>query len=79
MKTIQGRTIPEANITLVGPHQFGIAGIDRLWATISCLPAFIKLFRESKFDVVLNYAVPTYGLQLLLSLGRKSPNLSLSH
>jgi glycosyltransferase involved in cell wall biosynthesis len=65
-KIIQGRTIPEAKITLVGPHQFGFAGIDRLWATVSCLPAFIKLFRESKFDVVLNYAVPTYGLQLLL-------------
>lgn len=65
-KIINGRTIPKTKLTLVGPHQFGIAGIDRLWATLSCFPAFVKLFRETKFDVVLNYAVPTYGLQLLL-------------
>jgi glycosyltransferase involved in cell wall biosynthesis len=64
-KLVSGRVYPEAKIHLVGPHQFGIPAIDRLWATLSCLPALFKLFRKSKFDVVLNYAVPTYGLQLL--------------
>ncbi len=64
-KKISGRVYPDARITLVGPHQFGISSIDRLWATLSCIPALFGLLRKEKFDVVLNYAVPTYGLQVL--------------
>lgn len=62
---ISGRVHTQSKITLVGPHQFGIPAIDRLWATLSCVPALVKLFRKGKFDVVLNFAVPTYGLQVL--------------
>ena len=65
-KEIVGRVVPEAKLTLVGPHQFGVFGLDRLWATVSSWPALFKLFRENKFDVVLNYAVPTFGLQALI-------------
>ena len=64
-RVISGRVYPESKIKLVGPHQFGIPSIDRLWATLSCVPALFKLFRKGKFDVVLNFAVPTYGLQVL--------------
>lgn len=64
-RVISGRVHSESKITLVGPHQFGIPAFDRLWATLSCVPALVKLFREGKFDVVLNFAVPTYGLQVL--------------
>jgi glycosyltransferase involved in cell wall biosynthesis len=73
-KEIVGRVIPEAKLTLVGPHQFGVFWFDRLWATISSWPALLKLFRENKFDVVLNYAVPTFGLQaLIISTIYKTP------
>lgn len=65
-RTISGRTISDIKLTLVGPHQFGIQSIDRLWATISAWPALIWLFRKNDFDVVLNFAVPTYGLQALM-------------
>lgn len=64
-REISGRVHSESKITLVGPHQFGIPAVDRLWATLSCVPALVKLFRKGKFDVVLNFAVPTYGLQVL--------------
>lgn len=64
-RVISGRVHTESKITLVGPHQFGIPAIDRLWATVSCVPALVKLFRKGKFDVVLNFAVPTYGMQVL--------------
>ena len=64
-RAIRGRTNTSALLTLVGPQQFGIPGLDRLWATVSCIPALIHIFRENKFDVVLNYAVPTYGPQVL--------------
>jgi glycosyltransferase involved in cell wall biosynthesis len=65
-REISGRVYPQARIKLVGPHQFGVASIDRLWATLSSWPALINVFRKGKFDVVLNFAVPTYGLQVLV-------------
>ena len=65
-REISGRVYPEARIKLVGPHQFGVPAIDRLWATLSSWPALFKAFREGRFDVVLNFAVPTYGLQVLV-------------
>ena len=64
-REISGRVYSDARIKLVGPHQFGIPAIDRLWATLSSWPALFKVFREGRFDVVLNLAVPTYGLQVL--------------
>ncbi len=64
-RVVRGRVYPNSQIKLVGPHQFGIPGIDRLWATLSCWPALVNLFRKTEFDVVLNFAVPTYGLQVL--------------
>lgn len=73
-KEIDGRVVPEAKLTLIGPHQFGIFWFDRLWATVSSWPALFRLFRENKFDVVLNYAVPTFGLQaLIISAIYKTP------
>jgi glycosyltransferase involved in cell wall biosynthesis len=73
-KEISGRVVPEAKLTLIGPHQFGIFWFDRLWATISSWPALFRLFRENRFDVVLNYAVPTFGLQaLIVSVIYKTP------
>jgi glycosyltransferase involved in cell wall biosynthesis len=65
-KEIVGRVVTEAKLTLIGPHQLGIFWFDRLWATLSSWPALFRLFRENKFDVVLNYAVPTFGLQALI-------------
>ena len=64
-REISGRVYPEARIKLVGPHQFGLPAIDRLWATLSSWPSLLKVFREGRFDVVLNFAVPTFGLQVL--------------
>ena len=64
-RQISGRVYPETRIKLVGPHQFGLPAIDRLWATLSSWPALFKVFRKGRFDVVLNFAVPTFGLQVL--------------
>jgi glycosyltransferase involved in cell wall biosynthesis len=73
-REIFGRVIPEAKLTLVGPHQFGCFWFDRIWATVTSWPALFRLFREQKFDVVLNYAVPTFGLQaLIISSIHKTP------
>lgn len=64
-KTIAGRVLPEVRIDLVTPHQFGIPGLDRLYATISVWPALDRLLKSQKFDAVILYAVPTYGHQVI--------------
>jgi glycosyltransferase involved in cell wall biosynthesis len=64
-KTISGRVLPETAINLVTPHQFGIPGLDRLWATISVWPTLESLLKNEKFDAIVLYAVPTYGHQVI--------------
>lgn len=64
-KRISGRVYRDASLVLATPLQLGIPSLDRLWALFSSIPALYRLFQSQKFDVVLNYAVPTYGLQVL--------------
>ena len=64
-EVIQGRVHSRAAINLYRPFQLGIPGLDRLLAILTVMPRLRKLFRESAFDAVILYAVPTYGLQTL--------------
>jgi len=64
-KTISGRVLPKTKINLVTPHQFGIPGLDRVWATISVWPVLNRLLKNDKFDAIVLYAVPTYGHQVI--------------
>ena len=65
-RTIRGRVHQNSRINLVTPSTAGPPGVDRLWSFASSIPALLRTFRRARFDVVLNYAVPTYGLQVLL-------------
>jgi glycosyltransferase involved in cell wall biosynthesis len=62
---ISGRVHTQAKVDLIRPFQFGIPGLDRLLATFTVLLTLNNLFRKRRFDVVVLYAVPTYGLQTL--------------
>ena len=64
-KAISGRVLPETSIKIVTPHQFGIPGVDRLYATLSVWPVLDRLLKSEKFDVIVMYAVPTYGYQVI--------------
>jgi glycosyltransferase involved in cell wall biosynthesis len=64
-KTIPGRVLPETSISIVTPHQFGIPGVDRIYATASIWPALNRLLKNQKFDAIVLYAVPTYGFQVI--------------
>ena len=64
-KTITGRVLPNIKIKLVTPHQFGIPGLDRLYATLSVWPELDRLLKSEKFDAIVLYAVPTYGHQVI--------------
>ena len=66
IRKVPGRIHTETQIELATPHAFGLGFLDRIWAIFSAVPLMIKLFQTRDFDVVLNFAVPTYGLQLLM-------------
>jgi len=64
-KLIDGRVLPETHIELITPFQFGIPGLDRIWATLSVWPVLDRLLKKQKFDAIVLYAVPTYGHQVI--------------
>ena len=69
-KTISGRVLPETSIKIVTPHQFGIPGVDRIYATLSVWPELDRMLKSESFDAIVLYAVPTYGHQVI-QLARK--------
>jgi glycosyltransferase involved in cell wall biosynthesis len=62
---IAGRVHPGAKVKLSRPLQLGIPGLDRILALITVVPHLNHLLKKGGFDVVVLYAVPTYGLQTL--------------
>jgi glycosyltransferase involved in cell wall biosynthesis len=69
-KTISGRVLQDTSIRVLTPLQFGMPGVDRLFATISVFPLLDRLLKTEKFDAVVLYAVPTFGYQAI-SLAKK--------
>jgi len=64
-ETICGRVHVDAEVNLYRPFQIGIPGLDRLFVVLTVLLELRRFFRQNNFDVVVLYAVPTYGLQTL--------------
>ena len=63
--SMPGRVHPTANIRIARPFQFGIPGIDRLAAVITFGSKLRSVLRSGGFDVVVLYAVPTFGPQTI--------------
>jgi glycosyltransferase involved in cell wall biosynthesis len=68
---VPGRVHKNATISLARPFQLGIPGLDRLLATVTVIPKLRHLLKHGSFDVVVLYAVPTYGFQTI-KIARKS-------
>jgi glycosyltransferase involved in cell wall biosynthesis len=68
---ISGRVHPNSSINLSRPFQLGIPGLDRLLAVWTVIPKLRKLLKQGAFDVVVLYAVPTFGPQTI-SIARKA-------
>ncbi len=62
---IPGRVLPDTSIKIVTPHQLGIPGIDRIYATFLVWPELDRRLKNEKFDAIVLYAVPTYGHQVI--------------
>jgi len=63
--TQAGRVYKDARFRIHSPWLSGIPVLDRLVGVVSVLPILWGM-RRSKFDVILNFAVPTFGLQVIL-------------
>jgi glycosyltransferase involved in cell wall biosynthesis len=63
--TIPGRVVKGVHLELATPFQLGVPGLDRVIAVLTSMPLLWKLFRDKSFDIVVLYAVPTYGIQTL--------------
>jgi glycosyltransferase involved in cell wall biosynthesis len=70
-KSIQGRVLSEAKLKLFRPFQLGIPGIDRILVVFSSLFSLSKLIKEDNFDVIVLYAVPTFGSQAVFLAKRR--------
>jgi glycosyltransferase involved in cell wall biosynthesis len=69
--SMPGRVHPTAHIKIARPFQFGIPGLDRLAAVITFGSKLKSVLRSGAFDVVVLYAVPTFGPQTI-RLARKA-------
>lgn len=65
-RQISGRVLPAVTLKLETPFYFGIQGLDRILAVFTVVPKLYWLLKNRKFDAVVLYAVPTYGLQSIV-------------
>ena len=64
-ESVFGRVHAGAKVNLYRPFQLGIPVLDRLLAVFTVVFQLRRIFRDSAFDAVVLYAVPTFGLQTL--------------
>lgn len=60
---ISGRVHKDATLKLLTPFQLGVPGLDRILAIFTFVPLLLRTLRTQPVDVIVNYAVPTYGVQ----------------
>jgi len=63
LQAISGRVHKDTKINLLTPFQLGVPALDRIFAIFTFIPLLLKTLRTQPVDVIVNYAVPTYGVQ----------------
>jgi glycosyltransferase involved in cell wall biosynthesis len=62
---VSGRVHTGSNINISRPFQLGAPGLDRILAVFTVISALRRLLRANDFDVIVLYAVPTFGIQTI--------------
>jgi glycosyltransferase involved in cell wall biosynthesis len=60
---IHGKVHNKAKLLLLTPFQLGVPGLDRILAIFTFVPLLKRVLGNQSIDVIVNYAVPTFGLQ----------------
>ena len=63
---LSGRVLRDSGITLVTPFTISAGTFQRIFSLFTTFPTLFRSIKHARPDVVITYAVPTYGLQLLL-------------
>jgi glycosyltransferase involved in cell wall biosynthesis len=63
---VSGRVLTNVSIQIERPFQLGLPVLDRLFVILSSIPRLLRLLKVRGFDVIVLYAVPTYGVQTTL-------------
>ena len=64
-KEIKGKVLAGAKIKLIRPFQLGVPGLDRLFVVLTSFFKLRKTIKQNGYDVIVLYAVPTYGAQAI--------------
>ena len=62
---VHGRVLPKASLKLFRPFQLGIPVLDRIFVVFSSIFKLSALIRRHNFDLIVLYAVPTFGAQAI--------------
>jgi glycosyltransferase involved in cell wall biosynthesis len=65
-RNLSGRVLKESGITLITPFTISAGTLQRILSLFTTFPTLFRSIRRVRPDVIITYAVPTYGLQLLL-------------
>lgn len=65
-ETTSGRVIPGSKVNLITPARFGRGALGRLSSGFFSWFELTRFFIRNRPDVIINYAVPTYGIQIIL-------------
>ena len=65
-RKISGRVLPSVTLQLETPFYLGFLGLDRILAVFTVVTKLYSLLKNQKFDAVVLYAVPTYGVQAIV-------------
>ena len=66
---VPGRVFNEAGLILITPFTISAGILQRVFSLFTTFWTLIRRIRQARPDVIITYAVPTYGLQLLV-IGR---------
>lgn len=65
-RKISGRVLQGVTLQLETPFYFGFLGLDRILAVFTVVTKLFSILKNHRFDAVVLYAVPTYGIQSIV-------------
>ncbi len=64
-RKIPGRVLKDSELTLITPFTISGGLVQRLFSVFTSFPTLYRNIRAERPDLIITYAVPTYGLQLI--------------
>lgn len=66
VKTYSSRTFDGSRVRVITPGRIFVPPVDRFVASLTFIPCLIALMKARTYDIIVLYAIPTYGWQTIL-------------